>query len=250
MKNLYLPKRHYLIKDCTKDFHSTEGMVRAADLQKPSGSEVTTSSGTKGIVVDANFMDLWRNITRKAQIMVPKDLGWIIQAASIDKSKVVVDAGTGSGGAACFFAHYAKYVYSYDWKADHVHLGRKNAKFLQLNNVEFEEHDITTGVPKSEVDLVMLDISEPWLVVESVEKSLNVGGYFVTYSPSVTQAQKVVIGVKNQTKLRHLATTEVTQRDWQVDEKVCRPGYNNITHTGFLNLFQRISLEVGNIPQS
>ncbi|WP_372366516.1 methyltransferase domain-containing protein [Candidatus Uabimicrobium sp. HlEnr_7] len=238
IRRILFPKRSYLIRDCSSHFHCAEGTFSPAELKKESGSQVTTSTGNTAYILDANFLDTWECIKRQAQIMVTKDLGWIVSNTSLDKSKIVVDAGTGSGGCCCFLAHYAKHVFSYDLREDHIRLGEKNARLLELDNISFKCHDITQSIPLQDVDVIVLDIPQPWDAITLASEALKIGGYVVTYSPSAHQSQETVVGARS-TCLWHLKTVEIQEREWCIDKNKCRPEYRGLGHTGFLSLFRK-----------
>ncbi len=241
IRRVFFSKQDYLIRDCKNPFHCNEGTLSPEELKKEDGAKVVTTTGKEGYILDANFLDVWEGIKRQAQIMIPKDLGWIITNTGLDKNKVVVDAGTGSGGCACFLAHYAKQVYSYDAKEDNVHLGLKNVALLDLKNVEVKCHDITTSIPQKNVHLVVLDIPQPWDAIQLASQALKISGYIVTYSPSTHQMQNTVVK-SSRVKLKHLKSVEVHERLWQVDQKRCRPDFRGISHTGFMSLFRKLHL--------
>ncbi|BBM83546.1 methyltransferase domain-containing protein [Candidatus Uabimicrobium amorphum] len=238
IRRILFPKRSYLIRDCRSHFHCAEGSFSPEDLQKESGSQITTTTGNTAYILDADFLDTWECIKRKAQIMISKDLGWIVCNTSIDKTKVVVDAGTGSGGCCCFLAYYAKHVFSYDLRDDHVRLGEKNAHMLGLDNLTIKCHDITKSIPQKNVDVIILDIPQPWDAIELASEALKIGGYVVTYSPSTHQVQETVVSARSLC-LWHLKTIELQEREWCVDHNKCRPEYRGLGHTGFLSLFRK-----------
>lgn len=238
IRRVFFTKKAYLIRDCDNPFHCNEGSLSVEELNKESGSEVVTTKNNRGYILDANFLDVWEGIKRQAQIIIPKDLGWIIANTSLDKTKIVVDAGTGSGGSACFLAHYAKQVYSYDAKEDNVRLGLKNVNLLQLDNVEMKCLDITQDIPQKDVDLIVLDIPQPWDAVILASKALKIGAYLVTYSPSTHQMQETVAKART-TSLWHIKSVEMQEREWKVDHQKCRPEFRGLGHTGFMSLFRR-----------
>lgn len=236
---ILFPKRTYLVTNLTQKFHMTEGFLTPAQLSAENGAEVISSTGVPGTIVDADFTDEFSKVSRQAQIMIPKDIGWIVSATGLDKTKTVVDAGSGSGGAASFLSRYAKRVYSYDVRQDHLVVAKKNAEKLGVTNVDFELHDVCQGIPKKNVHLVLLDMPEPWNAIDHAAQAVVVGGYVVTYSPSVTQSQQAVVAA-SKTTLAHVRTVEIIEREWTIDERRCRPAHGALGHTGFLSLFRRL----------
>ncbi len=60
-----------------------------------------------------SFIDHYKRIQRKAQIVLLKDIGLIIAETGINKNSIVVDAGAGSGALCCFLANYVKKIYTH-----------------------------------------------------------------------------------------------------------------------------------------
>ena len=241
--------KKFFVKDLTKEFHTQHGYVSAKDLQKSSGSVVTTSKGKELFIMDPNFTDTFEKIKRGAQIITLKDVGFILMNAGLNNKSKVLDAGTGSGALACTLAHYAKKVVSYDVREDHLDIGKTNAEFFGLKNITFKEGDISKGVSEKDFDLITLDIPEPWTAIESAFKSLKPGGFIVSYNPCITQANSFVNAIRKDERFLFIKTSEVIEREWIVHEKRVRPGNESMGHTGFITIVRKI-LKNKKLPKS
>lgn len=219
-----------------QDVHTQFGYVKAADIKKAKpGSKLLSNTGKEFFVIEPSFIDVYRKIKRLAQIITLKDIAAIIAETAIGKGSVVVDAGTGSGALACFLAHYVKKVYTFDIKQEHIDVAKKNIDFLDLKNVTVKKHDIYKSIPVKNADLITLDVPEPWIAIKNAEKALKVGGFLVSYSPTIIQSVKFV----NTTScLMHIKTIEITEREWRIKDRSVRPMPD--CPTGFLSFCRRI----------
>ena len=233
-------KRFY-VKDRSKDLHTQFGYIKAAELvnAKP-GSVLKTNTGKELCVLKPSFVDVYRKIKRSAQIIPLKDLVTIVAETGLNLKSKVVDAGAGSGGLACFLANIAKQVTTYEIRDDFVKIVESNKQLLGLNNLKVKKGDIYKGISEKNVDLVTLDLPEPWLAVQSAEKALKVGGFLVSYSPTIPQVSDFVEAVRKSDKLIFLRTIEIIQREWDVDGRKLRPKTQRIGHSGFISFVRKI----------
>ena len=240
-RNLTIAKaRSYYIKDSSKDLHVQEGIISAKELKKPDGSVVKSSQGREFCIFDSKFHDDWKRITRGPQIMLPKEIGFIIAEAGLNSKSIVVEAGTGSGGLGCMLGRICKKVFSYDINAENTELGKNNAKQLKIKNITFKTKDITKGIDEKDVDLVSLDIPEPVKAIEAAEKALAVGGFLINYSPTVIPMQRFANEIEANSKFILLKNLELIQRDWKIEGESARPVSTIASHTGFLTIARKI----------
>jgi len=232
--------RKYLVKDVSKDYQSQDGVVSKKDLKKKSGAKVLTNTKKEFTLLDADFMDLYRNMKRGAQIISLKDIGTIIAYTGINKNSKVVDAGAGSGALACFLAHICKEVTSYEIRDDHYKIAKENKEKLELNNLKIKNKDVFRGIDEKDVDLVTLDLPDPWNALKVVDKALKLGGYLVSYSPTVPQMADFV-DIARKDNFIHIKSLELIKRNWEVEGRKVRPVTTQNVHTGFLSFFRKIS---------
>ncbi|MFA5142463.1 MAG: methyltransferase domain-containing protein [Candidatus Woesearchaeota archaeon] len=231
-------QREFFVHDTTKDYHTDQGFITKADLKKK--GQIKSSRGSDFNIIEASFIDLYKRIKRIAQIIPRKDVGYIIAEAGIGKDSVIVDSGSGSGGLCLFLAHIAKKVTTYDLKKEHVELVNYNIKNLGLKNIKCKEHNIYTGIPDKNVDILTLDLPEPWLVLNHAVKALKPGGIIVSYSPCIPQVADFVNKANTMPDYIHLKTVEIMEREWEVSERKVRPKSKMMGHSGFLTFIRRI----------
>lgn len=231
----------FYIKDISKDFHCQFGLIKAKDLKKKDGSIIRTNTGKELIIFTPSFIDNYKKIKRAPQIMTRKDIGLIIAETGINKNSKVVDAGTGSGALACFLANICKEVTTYEIRKDFLKIAEKNKEFLNLKNLKIKNKDIYKGIDEKNIDLITLDLPEPWKALESVKKSLKVGGFLVSYSPTIPQIIDFVNTINKDKDFIHIKTIELIQREWEIQERKVRPITTQTVHTGFLSFVRKIS---------
>lgn len=233
-------QRFYFILNEKDDYVTEDGKIDKKDLKKKDGSLIKTNSGKEFIIFSADFIDNYRKIARGAQIITQKDIGVILTETGVDKNSKVVDAGTGSGALACYLAHICKEVTSYDIRDDAIEIAKKNKEFLELKNLKIKKKDIFAGIDEEELDLIVLDVPNPWNGLRSCEKSLRVGGYLVIYVPTILQISDFVNELKKYDSFVYLKTIELIERQWKIDGRIARPNSEAIGHTGFICFSRKI----------
>ena len=230
----------YVIPDISKDFHATHGFVKAVDMQNAQpGHTLTFSKGEECWLSDMTPADAAHRIKRGAQIVLPKDAGLILAQTLVDKDCIVIDAGSGSGALTCFLARYVKEVHSHDTKLAHLELAQKNAKKLGLTNIFFSEHNVYDGFLQQNVQLITLDVPEPWHCLAHAYVALDSGRYLVCYVPCINQVHELVKAVTPGTFYVE-KSVEVLERYWRVTHKALRPETQTNIHTGFLVFLRKI----------
>ncbi|MFC1704915.1 tRNA (adenine-N1)-methyltransferase [Nanoarchaeota archaeon] len=232
--------RAYFVSDLTKDFHCTDGVISKKDLKKKDGSMVESNTKKRFSVFTTTFLDDYKRIQRDAQIISIKDIGAILSYTGVDKNSKAVDAGAGSGALACYLAHICKEATTYDIRDDFIKVVKKNKEFLDLKNLKVKKGDICKGIDEKDIDLVTLDLPAPWNAIVPAEKALKVGGFMVSYSPSITQTTDFVNEVKKFPNLIYERTMEIIKRSWEINGRKVRPQTRGIGHTGFLTFVRKI----------
>lgn len=220
------------------DFHTNEGMIKEAAL-KGKASKARTNTGKEFLVFEPNFNDLVKFMKRGPQMPLAKDVAIILYYSGIGRKSVVVDAGTGSGLLAVSMARIAKTVTSYEIKTDVHELAKANVDYFGLKNLILKNKDVTGGIDERDVDLVTLDLPEPWHVLKHAWAALKIGGILVTYLPSVVQLIELVSEAKKN-KFSVLKTVEILEREWIVDDKIVRPSHEMYGHTAFLTFLRKL----------
>tara|TARA_Y100000310_G_scaffold287892_1_gene313090 strand:- start:1694 stop:2464 length:771 start_codon:yes stop_codon:yes gene_type:complete len=227
----------YVVKNTSEDFHTNHGIVKKADLKK--SGIIQTSQKKEFSLFDADFIDLYKQIERSAQIPLLKDITAILAFTGVNKKSIVLDAGAGSGGISLFLANYVKEVITHDVDKEAVKLVKKNAKMLGLTNVKVKEKDIYKGFDEKNVDLVTIDLPSPWNAIGSANAALKVGGFLVSYSPQITQSLDFTNAINKHDNFIAFKSAEIIERTWDLDNRKCRPN-SRVQHSGFLTFCRKI----------
>jgi len=219
------------------DLHTNFGLVKGEDIKE---GKVKSNKGKEFIVLEPNFNDLTSFMKRGPQMPLPKDIAIIMYYSSVDKNSIVLDAGSGSGLLTCSLARIAKKVISYEVNEKNHKLAKKNVENFGLKNVELKNQDIYQGIDEKDLDVITLDLPEPWQVLEHAKKALKLGGTLVTYLPSIKQVDQLVKEAK-QNGFLVSKTLEVLEREWLVKENVVRPCHEMYGHTAFLTFLRKIT---------
>ncbi|MFH1848581.1 MAG: methyltransferase domain-containing protein [archaeon] len=237
MKRILLCRngKSFYVRDTSKDMHTQYGFIKSKDLAKT--GRVSSNTGKEFSIFTPSFIDIYRRIKRSAQIIPLKDVGFIIAETGIDSDSVVVDAGVGSGALACFLAHIAKEVTSYEIREDFIKIAEHNVELLGVC-VRIKNKSIYECIDEKNVDLITLDVPEPWNALDTAAKALKPGGHLVSYSPSIPQTMDFVNALGD--CFVHLKTSEIIERSWEIDGRKVRPMSRGIGHSGFISIARRI----------
>lgn len=224
------------IADTTKDFHSRFGIIKKEDL-KPG---VVTLGNETFYIIPSSFIDTYKSMRRKAQIITRKDAGFILGFCGMTKESVIVESGVGSGGATLLFAALCKHVHSFEIDDENIDVAKQNVAMAELQNVTIRKADFYDPevVDINDADMVLLDLPEPWLAYASAKKAVKLGGYIVAYTPSIIQAARFVNDLPEE--FLHERTVELIDRDWKIKGDAVRPMNTEIGHTAFLTFTRRI----------
>lgn len=230
----------YSVSDLSKDFQTMYGTISKADLSRPDGSVIKTDMDKEFVVLSASFIDKFKRLRKLPQTVPLKDIGLIMAETGLNKDSIVVDGGIGSGALTGALAHIAKHVTSYEIRDDCIKTAESNLKFLGITNVTIKNKSLYDGIDESEVDLVTIDVPEPWHVIKHAAKALKIGGFIVNYSPNTTQVQEFVNELEKHDNLVHLKTIEITERLWKVQGRIVHPKGTDIGHSGFMTFVRKI----------
>ncbi len=227
------------VKDLNADFHCQFGFIKKDDLRKKTG-KVKTNTGTELTILAPLFIDCYRKIKRGPQIIPRKDIGFIVAETGINKKSKVLDAGAGSGALTLFLANICREVISYEVRNDFYNIAKSNIEFLGLKNIKLYNKNIYDGIAEKNLDLITLDLPEPWLAAKHAEKALKTGGFLISYSPTIPQVSDFVGEVRKNKKLLYIKTVEIILREWDVEDRKIRPKSEGIGHSGFMSLCRKI----------
>ena len=223
----------YLVK-ASADVHTKYGFIKADELLKAKfGDELKSNIGKKFRVLSPDAVDFFHKAKRGPQAVTLKDCGMIVAKTGIASGSNVLEAGTGSGLLSMFLANILRpgKLLTYEVREDFAEIARKNFERFGIKNIELKMKNIYDGIDEEDLDAIILDLPEPWLVAEHARKSLTPGGYLVSYSPSITQSKRLHDVLEEDFTPE---TLETIVRTWNM--KTVRPNTRMLGHTGFITI--------------
>lgn len=230
----------YFVTDTNKPYSTLYGTIPPTELSKPDGSEIRSDNDKAFTILSPSFIDFYKRIKRLPQAIPLKDIGLIIAECGVGPETIAVDSGTGSGAVACLLARICKSVTTYDIEDEHLDVANENKKRLGLTNLTIKKGDFTKGVPEHDCNIVTLDLPSPWDGIEAAKACLSIGGFLVSYSPSMIQAIEMANSLANRQDFLTIKTVEVMEREWEIEGRKVRPKNKTMIHSGFLIFARRI----------
>ena len=242
--------RRYLIElEHDREFHSHRGLLAHADIVgSPEGARFETTRGSELTVLRPRLADYVLKMGRAATVLYPKDAGAILMWADIGPGTIVLEAGTGSGGLAMVLARAVLpggRVVSVERRGDHAAVARKRiAGFFGdiPEHLDLRVGEVADVIADVRPDRIVLDVPEPWRIVDLAAEHLPGGGIFACYLPNVPQVERVRQAIEGTGTFLEVATFEVMMRDWVIDGRSVRPSHRMVGHTGFVTVARRALL--------
>jgi tRNA (adenine57-N1/adenine58-N1)-methyltransferase len=240
--------RRYLVKlRAGETWHSHGGGVpHALIIGSPEGTTVHSATGMAFRAFRPRMADFVLKMPRGAQVVYPKDVGAILVGADVFPGARVLEAGTGSGSltmALCRATGPEGRVVSYELRPEFQAKAAQNIEaFLGKTPgwLELREGDLREVASTGErYDRVVLDLPEPWEMLDAIGAVLDPGGIVCGYLPTTIQVQQLVLALEAHGH-EHLETFEVLHRSWHVTARSVRPDHRMVAHTGFVTLARRI----------
>ncbi|HID47358.1 MAG TPA: tRNA (adenine-N1)-methyltransferase, partial [Methanococcaceae archaeon] len=241
--------KKYLLKKDVERFGNDLGVVDLKDVKE--GSVLKSHKGHNFYLLEPTLYDIVKKMKRRVTTLLPKDIGIILTYCGIADGETVVEAGTGSGALTIYLANAVGKqgkVITYEKRPEFAKVARENLAALKLvrrgqriigleedTTEEGEEEedglynviqkigDVTQGIEEWDVDVVVLDLPDPWNVVEHAKKALNKAkGRIAIFVPYIEQAKKSVEALKEH-GFMEIRTVECLVRDIEISEKGARP---------------------------
>jgi tRNA (adenine57-N1/adenine58-N1)-methyltransferase len=206
------------------------------------GSSIITSKQKKVYLMFPTIYDFVMKSDRKTQIVYPKDLGYIAIRTGLKSGCNVLEIGTGSASLTTFFASLvgpSGHVFTYDINEEFMEIARKNLKKSGIENyVSMFNHDIMSeGLERTDIDIAIIDLGDPWNVLQIVHKCLKNSGSVAVICPTMNQLEKTSKHM-NEVGFVDIESSEIMIRNIEAREGKTRPSMRMIGHTTYL-LFGR-----------
>lgn len=248
-------RRYQLVLRAGSTFNFRYGAV-AHDtiLGKVEGSIVHTTYGEKLLVLRPTLAEYIDKMRKGSQIIYPKDIGPILLLADLFPGATVVEAGIGSGALTLALLRTVGSggrVISYERRPEFLEVARGNIETFfgavttagraGMGELQIKEQDVYEGIEETDVDRILLDLTEPWRAVKHAETALRPGGILLCYNPTVLQIYKLTrrLDLKYPETFRVMGIYEFGQRRWEIKGRSVRPELRMVAHTGFMVVVRR-----------
>jgi tRNA (adenine57-N1/adenine58-N1)-methyltransferase catalytic subunit len=240
--------KKWLMKVSRKQqFHTHVGIIdHKKVIGKEYGSAIKTNKGKIIYLLEPTIYDYVMKSQRGTQIVYPKDLGYIAARTGLQSGQKIVEIGTGSGSLTTFLASLVKsrgHVFTYDVNENFMNIARKNIEKAGVSKyVTMEKLDIKTAkkVPQTDVDMVVVDLGDPWTVVPQARKMLKGSGYFVAICPTMNQLEKLAIALW-ENDFFDMECTEQIVRIIEAREGKTRHSFRGIGHTTYVAFARKVT---------
>lgn len=230
-----------------RSFEYHAGAVAHDDvIGNADGVAVRTNSGARLIAVRPRLSDYILRMKRGAQVVYPKDIGPILVWGDIAAGMTVLEAGTGSGALTMALARAvgpSGRVVSVERRDDHAAHARKviTRFFGEVPPwVDLRIGDVEETVEEIAPQRLVLDLPEPWSVVEAAAGSMEPGGVVSAYVPTVPQVARLRDAFRRTKRFADVLTFEVLHREWAADGRSVRPEHQMVGHTGFISVARHV----------
>jgi tRNA (adenine57-N1/adenine58-N1)-methyltransferase len=249
--------REYLLRlDRNRTLAIRGGKFSIEDIiGREEGSIIRSSVNEPFLVFRPSLPQLIPNLPRNAQVIYPKDLGPILIWADLFPGARVIEAGVGAGALSmALLRAIAKegQLYSYEVRQDFAEMAKQNvAKYFgPAPNWTVRIGDVAAELDQVNIDRVILDLPEPWQVIEAAWRALRPGGILLCYLPTVLQVKSLVDALRADQRFACIETMETLMRFWHIKGMSIRPQHRMVAHTGFLTCARRLANGERDIPRN
>lgn len=239
-------RKYTVVLEAGASYHTHRGaLAHDALIGLPEGSVVNSAAGTPYLALRPLLTDYVLSMPRGAAVIYPKDAAQIVHWGDVYPGARVLEAGAGSGALTCSLLRAVGptgSVLSYEIREDHAeHAERNVTRFFGTHpdNWTLVVGDLAEHT--GEVDRIVLDMVEPWSVIDTVAASLVPGGVLMVYVASTTQLSRVAEDLRGHGGFTEPEAWESLHRGWHLVGLAVRPEHRMVGHTAFLLKSRRLA---------
>jgi len=227
--------REFFVRAGPGRLSTDKGQLELELLVGASGGDIIeTHNGARFTVRIPRPTDFFTFGKRSGAPMLPKDIGLVIAYTGMNHNDDVLDAGTGSGIAAIYFAGVARTVKTYEVRPEFSTLAMKNITEAKLTNVEAVAADFLAA--EGSFDVIHLDMQVQPEHIRHAFSLLRPGGYLACYTPFLEQMAIVVDGATG--LFTEVHTHELIEREMTRSKRGTRPS-TSVCHSGYVTIARK-----------
>ena len=242
---LYLkPHKSWLIRIKNGEkAHTHAGFIEHNTIiGKEFGSSIESSTGRTFRLLKPTIADFLMRFSRPTQVVYPKDLGMIAAWTGLSPGKIVIESGTGSGALTAFMANLVRsngHVYTYEIRGEFMEVAKKNLqKVGLLEYVTITNKDAKEGIDIKDADIGIIDVGDPWTLVEPFKNALKGSGMLAAISPTMNQAEKITVELLDKGFV-DVWSLELISRELEARVGMTRPSMRMIGHTAYITFARK-----------
>lgn len=231
-------KRFLLVPRPGRRFHCHIGIIEHDELiGKAWGSEGLAHSGESYLVLRPGLEDLMLHLKRATQIIYPKDAALLVQRLGIRSGSLVLEAGTGSGvmttALAWAVAPHGRVVTCEQNEAMYQRAQRNLERTGLVRWVDARLGYLADCALDRPADAALLDMREPWRVLETVRSLVQPGSVVAAFLPTTNQVSHQIRSLE-ESGCADLKVEEVLVRRYKPVPDRLRPEDQMTAHTGYV----------------
>ena len=241
----YNSEKKWLIKvEKDKKLHTHLGIIDVGStIDLDFGSFVITNKDKKIYLLPPSIYDFVMKSQRTTQIVYPKDYGYIAARTGLKNGFKVLEIGTGSAALATFMASIVMpkgHIYTFDINDEFMSIAKKNLEKSGMSeHVTMSHYDPKKISEIDDIDLVIIDLGDPWVYLDIVHPCMKSGSSVVCICPTMNQLEKL----STQFFISGFIDTEYIEtflRRIEAREGKTRPNMRMIGHTTYLGFARKI----------
>lgn len=227
-----------------KVLHTHIGIIDAGStIGLEYGSSIKTNKDKRVFLLPPSIYDYVMKSQRATQIVYPKDYGFIAARTGLRSGFKILEIGTGSAALATFMASIAMpngHVYSFDINEESLNIAKKNLEKSGLQEfVTLSVYDPKSISQIQDIDLVIIDLGDPWNYLEIVHPVMKSGASVVCICPTMNQLENLS---------QHFHSGGFIDSDYvetfirkiEAREGKTRPSMRMIGHTTYLGFARKV----------
>ena len=249
-------RSHTVLLEEGKQFFTNHGSINHDEIIKSGeGGVVSSSSGMLYTIFTPALQDFVVGMPRGAAVIYPKDAAQIVELGDMKPGSKVLEAGVGSGSLTLHILRTigeSGSLTSCEIREEFLKVASKNVeKYLGYipQNWNLKLTDIADFSSDEKFDCIVLDLLNPWDMIDVVYKHLRAGGHFVAYLATTTQMSRLVEALKETSNWTDAIASETLYREWHLQGMSVRPKHRMSGHTGFLVHSRRMAEGVSVPPR-